>query len=124
MLISAFLLAIMKVKMFLEHVDYICVFKILRFFVFVLVSCPVKATQLMKFITRSEKIPLVGLPAAIRVLFKHNCRLGSNGSHCRCLSFASTCAIFIKLPVRIITEVQMRASFEMAINNEIDFGIV
>ena len=78
----------------------------------------------MKFITGSEKIPLVALPAAIRVLFKHDCRLGSNGSHCRCLPVVTTCAIFIKLSVHIITEVQMRDSFEMAINNEIGFGIV
>ena len=77
----------------------------------------------MKFITGSEKIPLVGLPAAIRVLFRHDCRLGSNGSHCRCLPVVSTCDIFIKMPVHIITEEQMRDSFEMAINNEIGFGI-
>ena len=69
----------------------------------------------MKFITGSEKIPVVGLSFVIRVLFKHHCRLGSNGYHCRC---------FMKLPVHIITEVQMRDSFEMAINNEIGFGIV
>ena len=77
----------------------------------------------MKFITWS-KISLVGLPAAVRVLFKHDCRLGSNGSHCRCLPVVSTCTIFIKLPHHIITEVQMRDFFEMAINNEIGFGIV
>ena len=124
MLISAFLLAIMKLKMLLEHVDYSSTFKILRFFVFALVSCPVKATQLMKFITRSEKIPLVTLPAVIRVLFKHDCRLGSNGNHRRCLPVVSTFAISIKLPVHIFTEVQMRASFEMAINNKTGFGIV
>ena len=55
----------------------------------------------MKFITGSE-ISLVGLPAAIRVLFTHDCRLGGNGSHCRCLPVVSTCAIFIKLQVHII----------------------
>ena len=123
MLISAFLSAIMKLKTFLEHVDYSCTFEILRFFVFVLVTCPVKATQLMKFITGSEKIPLVGLPAAIIVLSKHDCRLGSNGSHCQCLPVVSTCAIFVKLPVHIITDVQMKDFFEMAIYNEIGFGI-
>ena len=99
-----FCIFIMKLKTFLGHVDYSCAFKILRFFVFVLVTCPVKATQLMKFITGSEKIPLAGMPAAIRVLFKHDCRLGSNGSHCRCLPVVSTCGIFIKLAVHIITE--------------------
>ena len=78
----------------------------------------------MKFITGSEKIPLVGLPAAIIVLSKHDCRLGSNGSHCQCLPVVSTCAIFVKLPVHIITGVQMKDFFEMAIYNEIGFGIV
>ena len=75
-----------------------------HFFAFVLVTCPVKATQLMIFITGSGKIPLAGMPAAIRVLFKYDCRLGSNGSHCRCLPVVSTCGIFIKLSVHIITE--------------------
>ena len=122
MLISAFLSTIIKLKTFLEHIDYSCAFKILH--IFVVVTCSVKAAQLLKFVTGSEKIPLVGLPSAIRVLFKCVCRVGSNGNHCRCLLVGSTCAIFIKLPVHIITEVQMRDSFEMAINNEIGFGIV
>ena len=91
---------------------------------FVIVTSPVKATQLMEFITGLEKIPLVGLASAIRVLFKHDCRLGSNRSRCRCLPIVSTCAIFIKIPVHIITEVQMRVYSEMAINREIGFGIV
>ena len=78
----------------------------------------------MKFITGSEKIPLVGLPSAIRVLFKHDCQLGSNGSHYWRFPVVSTCAIYIKLPVHIITEVRMRDSFDMAINREIGFGIV
>ena len=103
----------MKLKTFLEHVDYSCASKIFRFFV--IVTCPVKAIQLMKFITISEKISVVGLSSVIRVLFKHDCRRGSNGYHCRC---------FIKLPVHIIKEVQKRDSFEMAISNEIGFDIV
>ena len=102
-LISASLSAIMKLKTFLGHVDYSFAFEILRFFCF-LVTCPVKATQLMKFITGSEKIPLAGMLAAIRVLFKQDCRLGSNGSHCWCLLVVSTCGIFIKLSAHIITE--------------------
>ena len=124
MLISALLSAIMKLKMFLEHVDYSCAFEILRFFVFAIITCPVKATQLMKFITGSEKISPVSLPAAIRVLFKHDCRLGSNGSHYRFLPVMSTCAVLKKLPVHIVAEVQMRDYFEMAIDNETGFGIV
>ena len=113
----------MKLKTFLEHVDYSCTFEIILSFVFVIVTCPVKATQLMKFITGWEKIPLMGLQAAIRVLLKHDCRLGSNGSY-YCLPVVSTCATFIKLPVHIITEVQMRDSFKMGINNETGFGFV
>ena len=108
----------------MEHVGYSCAFEILRFFVLVLVTGPAKAAQLMKFITVSEKIPLVSLPPAVKVLFKHDCRLGRNGSHYPCLPVVSTCAIFIKMPVHIVTEVQMTDSFEMAINNEIGFGIV
>ena len=123
MLISAFLSTIIKLKTFFEHVDYSCAFKVFQF-LFRIVTCPVKATQLMKFITRSKKIPLVDLSSAIRVLFKHDFRLGSNGSHCRFLAVVSTCTISMKLPVHIITEVQMKDSFEMAFCNEIGFAIV
>ena len=116
MLISAFLSTIMKLKTFL---DYSCAFAF-----FVIVTCPVKAAQLMRFITGSEKIPLVGLPSAIRVLLKQDWELGSNRSYCWCLLVISTCAIFIKVPVHTIKEAQMIDSFEKATSNEISFGIV
>ena len=113
-----FCIFIMKLKTFLGHVDYSCAFKILRFFVFVLVTCPVKATQLMKFITGSEKIPLVGL----LLLYCLNTIVGLGVTE----AIVDVCQLWALVVFLLNWQftLSQRDSFEMVINNEISFDIV
>ena len=55
-----------------------------------------KEEKLMKFLTDSCRMPILGAPSSIEVNFKHNCVNG-----CRCFPTVSICSFTSELPVHI-----------------------
>ena len=66
----------------------------------------IKEEKLMKFLTGSYRIPLLGAPPSIEVNFKHDCVNG-----CRYFPTVSTCFFTLELPVHIQTEEEMLSVF-------------
>ena len=61
-----------------------------------------KFREVMKFITRTSTMPLLGMPRKIKIIFKRDCSLG-----CACKITVSTCTLQINLPCHYISHAAM-----------------
>ena len=66
------------------------------FLLFFTDNSSMKGEKLMKFLTDSCRMPILGAPPSIEVNFKHDCVNG-----CRCFLTVSTCSFTSELPVGI-----------------------
>ena len=77
----------------------------------------IKEEKLMKFLTGSYRIPVLGAPPSIKVNFKHDCVNG-----CRCFPTLSTCSFTSELSVHIQNEEEMLSVFSTALVADVGFG--
>ena len=77
----------------------------------------IKEGKLMKFLTGSYRIPVLGALTNIEVNFKHDCVNG-----CRCFPTVSTCSFTLELPIHIQNEEKMLSVFSTALVADVGFG--
>ena len=75
--------------------------------------------KLVKWLTGTPRIPILGFKKKFTVSFIHGCRVA-----CKCWPTASTCDLLLKLPVHIASYEEMGVMMNSALNDCIGFGVV
>ena len=87
------------------------------FILFFTENSSIKKDKLIKFLTGSCRIPVLGTPPSIKVNFKYNCVNG-----CRCFPTVLICSFTSELPVRIKNEEEILSVFSTALHADVGFG--
>ena len=74
---------------------------------------------MMKFLTGSGSVPVLGLPSKMRVEFKHGCII-----ECRCKPSVSTCDLTLNIAVHYRTVGQIEETFMDAISLSSGFDTI
>ena len=87
------------------------------FLLFFMENSSIKKDKLIKFLTGSCRIPVLGTPPSIKVNFKYNCENG-----CRCFPTVLICSFTSELPVHIKNEDEILSVFSTALAADVCFG--
>ena len=75
--------------------------------------------ELVKWLTETIKVPILGFTKKFTVSFIHGCQVG-----CKCRPSTSTCDLLLKLPAHNASREEMREMMNSALNDCIGFGLV
>ena len=87
------------------------------FLLFFTENSSIKKDKLIKFLTGSCRIPVLGTPPSIKVNFKYNCENG-----CRCFPTVLICSFTSELPVHIKNDDEILSVFSTALAADVCFG--
>lgn len=82
-------------------------------------ECDLTLAHLLKFVTGVKKIPPLGFSKKIDVHFRHGCQ-----DQCKCRPSASTCFLYVRLPVHYQTSEDITFAWLSALKDCQGFGQV
>ena len=75
--------------------------------------------DLIKWMTGTKTVPVLGFPKKFSITFVHGCVAG-----CRCRPTTSTCDLLLKMPVHIYNFEDMVEMMSSALKDCIGFGLI
>ena len=75
--------------------------------------------DLVKWMTGTKTVPVLGFPKKFSITFVHGCDAG-----CRCRPTTSTCDLLLKMPVHISSFDDMVEMMSSALQDCIGFGLI